>query len=81
MEDHTCYFSDSRRKDLNTFLDAIESEGADHETHIYILRIGNNFKSFIKKSGQYITWLFLLAIVILVMQIMGMHINPMRWFK
>lgn len=56
---HTCAFSPNERKIIHDIIDAVESEGADHETHIIVWRIGNNVRDFTKQVAKKAIWLLL----------------------
>ena len=67
-----CRFSDHERKKLHDFLDAVDVEKADHETHIYVLRIGNNVKLFIKRASQAVVWSIIVLIAYLILSSFGL---------
>lgn len=79
---HKCAFDERDRKILHDICDAADDEGANHETHIIIFRIGNNVRSFAKRAvgfGVYIILALIAAafyIFVLRPNFFGGHIHP-----
>lgn len=61
---HSCHFNEFQRHALYEFIEAVEKEGADGETHIIVFRIGNNVRDAVKKIGQWAIWIVLGALAV-----------------
>lgn len=67
-----CSFSPDERKHLHEFLDAIQDEGANRETHIIVLRIGMGVQNAVKRAATTLTWSILgLAVYVMIMFLTG----------
>lgn len=64
-DNHACAFNPNERKVLHDFIDACDKEGADGETHIIILRIGNNVRDYMKKATKSIIFILITSLMFL----------------
>lgn len=82
LEEHltSCSFSSTERKNLHEFLDAIQDEGANRETHIIVLRIGVGVQNAVKRLSTVVAWVLVLVVCWIVVMLVGGYWKIPRMF-
>lgn len=68
---HECFFSTADRANLKDLLLAIKTEGADHETHTILYRIGNGIRNATKRIAAAMVWAVIIGAGALVLAAVG----------
>lgn len=68
---HSCAFAESERKSLHEFIDASGDEGANRETYIIVLRLGNGLRDAMKRIVQWVVWVIIITLAGVLFALVG----------